>query len=50
MNLKIRKKEDAIWIIRYIDGALESYHGTRKSAETIAEKKKDLHGGSYIII
>lgn len=53
MNLQNRKTEnnvaDTIWIIRYKDWKYESHYGTRESAEAIAERKKHLHGGSYII-
>lgn len=38
-----------IWIIRFADDTLESHYGTSESAESIAEKKKDLYGDNYII-
>lgn len=39
-----------IWIIRFADGTLASHYGSRDSARVIAEGKKDLYGGDYIII
>lgn len=39
-----------IWIIHFADGTLASHYGSRDSAQAIAEGKKDLYGGDYIII
>lgn len=44
------KEEKTIWIIRFQDGTLASKYGTREEAGEIAERKKDLCGGGYIII
>lgn len=43
-------EKDTIWIIRFTDGTLASHYGSRDSAQTIAEEKKGLYGGNYIII
>ncbi len=44
------EKKDVLWIIRFADGTLASHYGSRNSAEMIAEEKKELYGGDYIII
>lgn len=44
------EKKDILWIIRFTDGTLASHYGSRDNAETMAEEKKDLYGGDYIII
>lgn len=48
--MNIPEKKDILWIIRFTDGTLASHYGSRDNAETIAEEKKDLYGGDYIII
>ncbi len=48
--MNIPEKKDVLWIIRFKDGTLASHYGSRDNAETIAEEKKDLYGGDYIII
>lgn len=37
------------WKIRFSDGTVGIYHGTRQGAAEIADLKKDLYGGNYII-
>lgn len=44
------KEEKVVWIIRFADNALASSYGTKEGAREFAEAKKDLHGGSYIIV
>lgn len=44
------KEDKIIWIIRFQDGTLSSSYGTKESAAVMAEEKKDLYGGSYVII
>lgn len=36
-----------IWIIRFSDGTISSYYGTRSGAAEIAELRKEDYGGSY---
>lgn len=38
-----------IWIIRFSDGTIGSYYGTRSGAAEIAELRKEVYGGSYTI-
>lgn len=44
------KDERIIWIIRFCDGTLASMYGVKEDAKKLAEEKKDLYGGGYIII
>lgn len=39
-----------LWIIRFSDNTLASCFGSKRKAKELAERKKDLYGGSYIII
>lgn len=48
--MNIPEKKDVLWIIRFTDGTLASHCGSRDNAGTIAEEKKGLYGGDYIII
>lgn len=45
-------KEDQkiMWFVRFSDNTIASCYGTREKAEQMAEKMKDLYGGSYIIV
>lgn len=41
--------ENRIWIIRFADGTSGSYRDTKDGAAKIAELKKDLYGGNFVI-
>jgi hypothetical protein len=41
--------ENRIWIIRFADGTSGSYRGTKDGAAKIAELKKDLYGGNFVV-
>ncbi|MFR8852051.1 MAG: hypothetical protein ACLVG4_14890 [Blautia faecis] len=38
-----------IWIIRFSDGTIGSYCGTREGVIALADLRKDDYGGSYTI-
>lgn len=44
-----KPEEQTIWIIRYADGYMETYYGTRAEAEARAEERCVLHLNDYII-
>ena len=41
--------ETRIWIIRFADGTVGGCWGTKDGATEIAELKKNLYGGSFVI-
>lgn len=44
------KDKETLWIIRFSDGTLESFVGTKENAEREAEKRCAGLGTSYIIV
>lgn len=38
-----------LWIIRYSDGTLASFFGTKEEAIEVAEKRKSITGDDYVI-
>lgn len=42
--------EEIIWIIRFSEGTLASFYGTREGAKEAADKRAAELGASYIIV
>ncbi len=49
MRKKLKKPDRGTWKIRFTDGTVGICLGTHEGATEIAELKKDLYGGDYII-
>lgn len=50
MRKNDHEEEEILWIIRFSDNTLASFHGTKEEAKKAADKRAAELGTSYIII